>query len=328
MFNRFIDWFCNKIWPLVDSQRQILGIQLDITNACNLACVHCYHPHHKNQGALTYEQWLQVLEQYKQLLKKLRMKPSITICGGEPLLCSFLIPLLENIRKYFPFCDLSIQTNGTVLTFDQVVSFKKLNVSIQISIDGPNSQSHDLIRGDGSFKKSLDGCHLLKTHSIPFWFLAILSEKTAPWIPDFFKLAITAGASAMNFTRLVIEGYAKQLFTLNVDRPLEGKHLKKALKDILEYSREYNVPTETRGALWHLIDREIGSPNNVGFAGLIISYKGEFKVTSRASMVLGNVLHEGIEKLFLFHPIMQRLRKGKIEGCGQCRFFDRCRGDR
>lgn len=328
MFNRFIDWFCNKVWPLVDSQRQILGIQLDITNACNLACVHCYHPHHKNQGALTYEQWLQVLEQYKQLLKKLRMIPSFAICGGEPLLSPFLVPLLKNIRKEFGDCEITVLSNGTQITPDNAIIFKQLNVQFQISFDGPDGPRHDLIRGEGSFQKTLEGCRILKEDGVSFYHLAVLSQRTAQWISDFFKLPSQTGAGAMHFTRLVIEGYAKTLRASGEDAQLEGLELKKALQTILECAKTSSVPTSTHGALWHLIEEGLGTPNNIGFSGFIIGYRGDFKVSSHVSMTLGNVLEEGMEKLFLQHPVMKRLRTSDIEVCGECKFFNKCRGDR
>ena len=75
-----------------------------------------------------------------------------------------------------------------------------------------------------------------------------------------------------------------------------------------------------RGSLWFLIDETLGSPDNVGFFGFVVGYRGEFKVTSRTPLSLGNVLEVGMEKLFLHHPIMKRLRGGKIEVCGDCKF--------
>jgi hypothetical protein len=37
---------------------------------------------------------------------------------------------------------------------------------------------------------------------------------------------------------------------------------------------------------------------------------------------------EGLEKCFLDNPIMKKLRRGEIEGCGHCPDFKKCRGDR
>ena len=326
--DRLVDWVCEKIWPAVDPQTQFLTVQFDITNACNLACDHCYLPHHKNQGALTYEQWVRVLDQYEQLLKKLRMQPRVTLCGGEPLLCPFLPALLKEIRSRFGFCELSVQSNGTLVTSSIAELFKSLNVSVQISVDGPDAARHDNIRGPGAFAKTMAGCRILKSNDVTFFCQAVLSRRTVAWIPEFFKLALEAGATDMNFARLVTEGYAKTLLAAGQDRPLEGLELKNALQDILKYSRDTGIPTATHGALWHLIEEGLGSPNNVGFAGFVIGYRGEFKVTSRASMVLGNVLEEDMGNLFLKHPVMKKLRDGEIDVCGGCRYFDKCRGDR
>ena len=74
---------------------RFLPIQLDITNACNLRCVHCYHPHHKNDGALSLNEWKEILSQYKALIEKMKFRPSVVICGGEPLVSPLLWPILD-----------------------------------------------------------------------------------------------------------------------------------------------------------------------------------------------------------------------------------------
>ncbi|MBI2346319.1 MAG: radical SAM protein [Deltaproteobacteria bacterium] len=325
---RIIDWLCDKVWPLVDSQKPILTVQLDITNACNLLCDHCYLPHHKNYGALTHYQWLTVLDQYERLVYKLRMIPAITICGGEPLLAPFLIPFLQEIRRRFGSCDLSVQSNGTLITDEVAKSFKELDISVQVSIDGPDAARHDLIRGQGNFEKAMIGCRLLGAFGVPFYHQAVLSRRTVGWIRDFFTFASANGATVMGFTRLIVAGYAEQLYEHRQDHPLVGHDLRIAMETILQCSRASGIPTNTSGALWHLIDPACTGGDNVGFAAFVIGYRGEFKVTSRAPLALGNVLEEGMEALFLRHPTMQHLRSNEIESCGQCPHFLKCRGDR
>lgn len=55
-----------------------------------------------------------------------------------------------------------------------------------------------------------------------------------------------------------------------------------------------------------------------------LSYRICFNYTGRDS----NILNDGLEELFLRHPVMKDLRDGNIEGCVGCRFYDRCGGDR
>ena len=234
------------------------------------------------------------------------------------MLSPFLFPLLKEIRKRFGDCPLDVLSNGTLITPDIAKLLKELNIEIQISFDGPDASRHDLIRGAGSFQKTLEGCQILKENGVPFYHLAVLSQRTAQWISDFFKLPLQTGARAMHFTRLVMEGYAKTLRASGKDAPLEGLELKRALQTILECARTSNIPTSTHGALWHLIEEGLGTPNNIGFSGFVINYKGEFKISSRVSMTLGNILEEGMENLFLKHPVMKRLRSDNIEICGKC----------
>jgi MoaA/NifB/PqqE/SkfB family radical SAM enzyme len=69
-------------------------IQIDITNACNLNCSHCYHTNHINNGALEINQWFEILAQYKSLILTSKAKPAFLICGGEPLVSPHLFSLI------------------------------------------------------------------------------------------------------------------------------------------------------------------------------------------------------------------------------------------
>ncbi len=79
------DYLLKKAIKHIGGQKN-MAIQLDITNACNLKCSHCYHSNHKNTGALNLEGWLEILDQYDKMLQTLKLQPYIVICGGEPTL--------------------------------------------------------------------------------------------------------------------------------------------------------------------------------------------------------------------------------------------------
>ena len=78
MFARATDFVVTKLLDYIGTQR-FLTIQLDITNACNLKCIHCYHPHHQNDGAMSYEGWLNILDQY--LIPKLSNSCTVKLGG-------------------------------------------------------------------------------------------------------------------------------------------------------------------------------------------------------------------------------------------------------
>jgi AdoMet-dependent heme synthase len=316
-----------KILKFTGSQNFLI-IQLDITNACNLRCVHCYHPHHQNQGALDFEGWLGILDQYEALLRKLYLQPAVIFCGGEPLTSPLLSRLLLDLERRFSTLNVCVLTNGTVIRSDLLPLFKRLKARFQVSLDGPDEARHDEIRGKENFKRSLKGIEFFLGNKFEVDLLAVLSKKSATWIPEFFDLAKRVKVTSMNFTRFIPEGTGQKLLLSSLDRPLLPFELKGAFQSILTHSQRTEIPTHTDQALFQLIDPNLGCNNLLGFSGLVVDYRGNVKMSSRSNYLLGNALTEGLEDLFLKHPLMKALREGDVEGCGDCKFYRRCGGYR
>jgi len=308
--------------------QKFLSIQLDITNACNLTCAHCYHAHHSNAGALSFDGWKAILDQYAGLLDKLHLRPWFRICGGEPTLSPLLLPMLEEINFRWPGVRVGMMTNGTRLSRALVADLKPFNPHIQISLDGPDAERHDLIRGRGVFAQTLEGLENWRAAGLTAFFSATLSHRTSFWIDDFFETARRQAAASMSFARFIAQGTGKVLVDSRVDRALTPAELREAYARILDVSRSSGVPTSTDLPLFQLVDSRLGANGKGGFQGLVVDYKGYLKVSSRTDFVLGSVLLEGLEDLFLRHPTMTALRQRDIEGCGCCRHYSHCGGDR
>jgi AdoMet-dependent heme synthase len=303
-----------------------LGIQLDITNHCNLKCSHCYHPHHDNEGAIGLEEWFAILRQYKALLLKLDRTPSIILCGGEPTTSPSLNPLLTFIRDTFGACPVSILTNGTTLRPSLVARLAPWGARYQVSIDGHDAHSHDAVRGQGNFKRALQGIENLQAAGQQVSVLAILSRRTSAHLLAFFEMAQTQGIKELNFVRLVAEGAGASLVSTDADAPLLGLELKTAYERIIALSRQHGIRTNTAKPLYAAVEPGLGG--HYRYQGIVVDYRGQLKVSSRAPLVLGNVLEEGLEALYLKNPILRAIRESKVEGCGSCTFLSRCGGDR
>ncbi len=103
-------------------------------SACNLHCRYCYRHLQRAAGNETNERYelskiLDILEQSD--------KP-FTLFGGEALLMSESD--LERLWRlgYEKFGENGIQTNGTLITDSHVEMFKKYQVNVGFSIDGPD----------------------------------------------------------------------------------------------------------------------------------------------------------------------------------------------
>ena len=140
------------------------NLQIELTDACNERCIHCYLPNSKKDRckALSKEQVFDILHQYREMggLK-------IIFSGGEILLHPHLFNILEECRKL----DLMIllQSNLLTLTEDNVQKIKDLDVfNIQVSLYSTDAHIHDTItRRKGSFAKTKRSLELLVQNDIP-----------------------------------------------------------------------------------------------------------------------------------------------------------------
>jgi radical SAM protein with 4Fe4S-binding SPASM domain len=132
--------------PLVmrSPERSLRYLELQLTNACNLRCKHCFINDDVREE-LSPRQIRGVLAEFEEM-QGLR----VMLTGGEPLLHS----RFGEINEMLP--DFSLRkvlfTNGLLLKKDLL---KTLKVDeIQVSIDGLEN-GHDAVRGSGTFDSSM-----------------------------------------------------------------------------------------------------------------------------------------------------------------------------
>ncbi len=94
-------------------------IQWHLSEACNLKCKHCYQENHV-PVQLSFDKLLLILNQYRNLLKKLKVKGHINLTGGEPLCSPHFYKLLDEFKKDKELYTFSILTNGTLLNDENV----------------------------------------------------------------------------------------------------------------------------------------------------------------------------------------------------------------
>ncbi|MGW8320821.1 MAG: radical SAM protein [Thermodesulfobacteriota bacterium] len=119
-------------------------LELQVTNRCNLRCLHCYLGPARAVD-LTAAEVRQVLRQFEQM-QGLRL----LVSGGEPL----LHPQFHQLNRMFRATKVRVVllSNGTLI--DRTVA-RELNVhEVQVSLDGMKA-GHEALRGAGSFDKTL-----------------------------------------------------------------------------------------------------------------------------------------------------------------------------
>jgi len=126
----------------VPSLRYLL---LHVTDRCNLKCRHCFLGE-AGHSELSLPEVAAIADQFESM-QGLRL----LVSGGEPLLHSSFWEINDYLRR--KDVRVVLLTNGTLI--DKEAASRLVAQEVQISIDGMR-ESHDHIRGWGSFERSLD----------------------------------------------------------------------------------------------------------------------------------------------------------------------------
>lgn len=124
--------------------RGSLNIMWDITNRCNLRCMHCYNGSGQapNYADLTDDQMRMVADEI------IDMKiPIVCFCGGEPTL---RLPLILELAKRFSKENIVVNmvSNELLLNDDNIKDLRQSGVTdVQISLDSYCPEIHDKFRG-------------------------------------------------------------------------------------------------------------------------------------------------------------------------------------
>ena len=148
---------------------QILGkafpiaMTFAVTYDCMCNCVHCSAGKHFREDAqeLSTEEAKDLIDQAQKLGIAM-----LAFTGGEPLIREDLFELISHVdkKKTMPI----MFTNGLLLTDENVDKLVEAGLySIFVSIDSPNPEEHDKLRGmPGLFEKAIHGIQRLKSKGV------------------------------------------------------------------------------------------------------------------------------------------------------------------
>lgn len=137
-------------------------LALDITNNCNLRCLHCFNYSGENiviKNELTDSE---VIDFIKSLVPLQLI--NLCFCGGEPLLRKDLLLRSAEILTSNNITHVSFVTNGILLTKELAKDLKKSGVNrIQVSLDGYCAEHHDRLRNKaGVFEKAIEALKIIE----------------------------------------------------------------------------------------------------------------------------------------------------------------------
>ena len=177
-FNRLYKYINKEIKNKI-SLMYIIG-----NNNCNMACKYCFIGKLNNQKPLFMKpEILEIaIQKFAKHIKSKNLKKGIIVFyGAEPLINFSLIKHAVKYIKNNKFnIQISLVTNGTLITKEVGKFIKRNNIGIGISIDGPK-EYNDTMRvtyndGKGTYDNVMKNIQMFQNEKIPFGLSITLNE--------------------------------------------------------------------------------------------------------------------------------------------------------
>jgi len=116
----------------------------------------------------------------------------LNVSGGEPFLRSDLMRLLKVF--YDMDIDLSLNTNGILLNRSRAMELSRLECFVFLSIDGARRETHEQLRGPGTWSRVLRAAKMLRLQGVPFAVVFAMNSRNFHEAGDIPRLAERIGA--------------------------------------------------------------------------------------------------------------------------------------
>ncbi|MGQ3685927.1 MAG: radical SAM protein [Candidatus Loosdrechtia sp.] len=174
-------------------------IVFELTNNCNLQCFHCMRDKSAPPGYLPLEIIKKVLGESK-LVNNIDI---VSFTGGEPT----LHPQLPEILKIVSHLGYSfgLVTNGWHFpdTYRVLLPYKSILKGITFSLDGAKEETHDRLRGKGSYRRVMQAVSICIVRDIPFTFNTSVTSHNYGELKEVAELVSKLGSRGLRFGHLM-----------------------------------------------------------------------------------------------------------------------------
>ncbi len=311
----------------------------EVTNACNLRCRQCHASSGKPlPNELTTEEGKKLLDDIAGI-GEFRM---LALGGGEPLVRPDIFELVAYARSLG--LEISIATNGTLLTLEMAKEFKKMGVAnIAVGINANDESVHEQItRVPGSFEKTRQAIYATKEVGMNLQFNTTVMKENREAIPGLLDLASEVDAQIVLLYQLVPEGRGEEAMELS---RREYRALTEMVAEKQKVNRAIIEPTWSPQYWAYLMSTDGKKPSALEmklaralFKGCVagsglcyIKPDGEIWPCPFVPLSGGNVREQSLEEIWYESELFQSLRdRERLTGeiCSQCRFKYICGGCR
>ena len=277
-------------------------------------------------------QFFETVNQCSDLISILNRKRAVplsriqcTLTGGEPLEHPHFLEMLSYLRKEKPDWKTGVLTNGTLITRENAAHLSELSTSfVQISIDG-SEKTHDAIRGDGNWKKAVEGLKILVASKIPSQISFTASAANYKEFPNVAALARRLGVNMVWADRMVPLGSAERELMLT---PGQTKELFISMLNERKKCSTGSTRIPMHRALQFIYSGREPYRCSAGRSLITIMPSGDVYPCRRMPLVAGNLHTTPLDEIYFSSSIFRQLQSPVTEcaGCEKCYYLATCHG--
>lgn len=171
---------------------------VELTNRCNLACGHCFEERHADTGDLPDDIIAKVFRDARSC-----GIAHFSFTGGEPTLHRRFGAIVgELCRAGYSF---SFVSNGSTFQFiyPLLEEHRGSFHGVTFSLDGAREQTHDHLRGKGSYRQVMRAASICVARRLPFTINMVLTARNRLEIEEMVELAAQLGSGGVRFGHLM-----------------------------------------------------------------------------------------------------------------------------
>jgi MoaA/NifB/PqqE/SkfB family radical SAM enzyme len=185
--------------------RRFHNLYLFVTEKCQLRCKHCYMGDRLERGThIQLDAAARTITYFHNLGAEY-----LTLVGGEPTLHPALVQIVRHAQSA-GYKKVMIDTNG--LTAKKVIrEFDPDDFYyLRVSLDGASAETHDQVRGKGTFARSVAGIRLLVENRFKVRITSTVFNFNAHEVGDLLRLAGDLGVELVNLHSFSEEGFGTE----------------------------------------------------------------------------------------------------------------------
>lgn len=314
---------------------------LSLTLRCNLMCPHCVASANENislKDELSTEEVFSLLDQIEENMgektdRSYKIESKVFLSGGEPFCRKDIMEIIRYACS--KRLTINICTNSLLLNDRVINELANLSVSFSISLDGDHPETHERIRGLGTFFKTLENIKKITSKGKVVFVNTFLHQDNFGDMEGLLELSKDIGVQGINFIHLLPRGRGHDIMFQAIPQTEIFRRLNElSQSDPVYYSlirNENCFPNLAASIISGVKSRSCGTARENYF---YVSYLGDIfpcPGTNSPNFKIGNIKEKPLSEILETSQARKMLSNLQIDcmnpTCGGCEFRYFCGGD-